>query len=875
MFSGVQRHKLSNGLTVLLKSDHRVPVACVLTWVKAGYFNEPDQLLGISHFIEHMFFKGTPTRGVGVVAKETKELGGYLNAATIYDHTYYYTVGPAKSLARTLEVQADVLLNPLFDPEEMEREKEVIIQELRRKFDNPDPFAWEKLLELAFDRHRIRRWRMGREEDIRRYTRDDVMSYYRHYYSPEKISLAVVGDFSCEEIFPLIEKHYSAMISTGSPRETSPVEEPQNEPRLRRLMGDLSRTLVKMGFHGPSRQDPDFFAMNFLTIFLGRGRSSRFYRSLKEERGLVDGVGASLYAAEDVGFVTFEAELKPEKLAECEEGFWTELGRLRRDPPTAQEIEKVRNIVETNFFSEKEDVMGQAYSLAHFEDLGGLEKEDEYVERMRNITPQDLLSTAEKYFTFQNMSIMEYVPEAVGEGAAVEARLDSLRKRVVTRIESEGSPAKVPTVDPPRPWIWTPVPSDPVSKGIDVVALGGGVKLLHLQTKAVPLATVSAYFPGGRLDETESNCGITHFMLRSSLKGTERRSAEEIAFEMERLGTSIHTEASADLFGYSMSLLASNLKPGLDLLSDVLVRPTFQAPEVEKERTTILADIQRNRDDMFRQPIELFYRALYGVHPYGLPRSGTQESMTAVTRSLLVDWYREAFRWPRMVIAVVGDVERERVKDWVQEHFDVSGDADPEPRAQIFPVVPARGAREIVESRDRKQTGFALGFTGLGIRDEKYFAAEVLRNILSGMGGRLFMELRDKRSLAYTVTTMNIGLLRGGAFFTYMATSPEKEVEARDGLLKELARIKREKPTEEELSGAKRYTQGSHAIGLQSNASVAYTYLHHYIAGRGLGAISEYDELIDAVSAERVRTVANELFDFDQVVYGAVRGKKS
>src|SRR5205814_1395352 len=149
----------------------------------------------------------------------------------------------------------------------------------------------------------------------------------------------------------------------------------------------------------------------------------------------------------------------------------------------------------------------------------------------------------------------------------------------------------------------------------------------------------------------------------------------------------------------------------------------------------------------FRYSIELFYKALYGLHPYGLPRNGTEDSVAQYTRDSLLEWYTQSFQWKKMVVAVVGDVERQRAIDVVGQRFSVTRDLDEEPRAQLFPVTPARGIREMVEERDRKQTSVALGFSAVPMRDNRYFALEVLRNILSGMGGRLFMELREKLAL--------------------------------------------------------------------------------------------------------------------------------
>src|SRR5215210_3664718 len=205
---GVIREVLPNGLTLLIQPDHSAPVVAVVTHVKAGFFDEPDRWTGISHVLEHMFFKGTERRGVGQIARETKSAGGYLNAGTGYDHTSYFTVLPASSLEAALDIQADALRNPVIDGGELERELQVIIQEAKRKLDTPSAVAYETLHEVMFDRHRIRRWRIGHEAELAALTRDDLWQYYQSRYVPERTVVAITGDFDAHEALDLAHACY-------------------------------------------------------------------------------------------------------------------------------------------------------------------------------------------------------------------------------------------------------------------------------------------------------------------------------------------------------------------------------------------------------------------------------------------------------------------------------------------------------------------------------------------------------------------------------------------------------------------------------------------------------------------------------------------
>src|SRR5687768_16429821 len=202
----VIRRQLPNGLTVLVRRDTTAPVVALVTYVTAGYFDETDDVVGIAHVLEHMYFKGTPTRGVGEIARETKAVGGYLNAATIYDYTSYYTVLPSSGFVTGLEIQFDAYANSLIDAEELARELEVIIQEAKRKADNPHPVTIETLYEVLHDRHRIRRWRIGREPGLRALTREQLVAFYRNFYRPGNTILVVVGDIDPDDALRDVER---------------------------------------------------------------------------------------------------------------------------------------------------------------------------------------------------------------------------------------------------------------------------------------------------------------------------------------------------------------------------------------------------------------------------------------------------------------------------------------------------------------------------------------------------------------------------------------------------------------------------------------------------------------------------------------------
>lgn len=292
---------LDNGMTVLVKETHSAPVIAINTLVKVGYFNEPDSLTGISHLLEHMFFKGTKKRKVGQLRDETRSLGGYLNGGTIYEYTHYYTVLPQRFAKEGLELQSDALLNSVVDSVELGKEKKVVIQEVKRKLDNPDALAWEKLMELAFEKHPIRRWRMGTEEQNASFARNDLENHYHSFYRPDNIILSIVGDIKTDEILKVVKDYYGDFRTENTEKKPIPSEPEQKEFKYAQMKGDITQTYLKIGFRIPAKLEQDFFALDVLSHILGHGRSSRLSQVLKEREKLVSFIKSEAFGMKDIG----------------------------------------------------------------------------------------------------------------------------------------------------------------------------------------------------------------------------------------------------------------------------------------------------------------------------------------------------------------------------------------------------------------------------------------------------------------------------------------------------------------------------------------------------------------------------------------------
>ncbi|HSR14339.1 MAG TPA: pitrilysin family protein, partial [Gemmatimonadales bacterium] len=357
--AGVRRRVLSNGLTILVQHVPAMPAVAVVTRVRAGFFDEPDRWAGISHVLEHMFFKGTPRRGVGEIARETKNAGGYLNAGTSYDYTVYFTVLPVNGLATAVDIQADALQHALLDGDELRREIVVIIEEAKRKLDTPSAVSQETLHGLLFDHHRIRRWRIGTETGLRQLTREDLLAYYRSRYVPASTIVSIVGGIDPDEALTLAERHYAAWPATPPAVDPSPAEPTARFRRASTLRGDVQQSTLILGWRGVPARHQDELALDLAAAVLSAGRASRLYRRLRET-GIAASVGAYNYSPTEVGVFGISADIDPRRLGEACGSVAGLVRGLREEGISNLELERARTLLLARWARRFESAEGRA-----------------------------------------------------------------------------------------------------------------------------------------------------------------------------------------------------------------------------------------------------------------------------------------------------------------------------------------------------------------------------------------------------------------------------------------------------------------------------------------------------------------------------------
>jgi len=865
--ASVRRHTLPNGLTLLVRRDASAPVVAIVTYVKAGYFDETDDVVGIAHVLEHMYFKGTARRGVGEIARETKSAGGYLNAGTIYDHTSYYTVLPSSGFLAGLDIQADAYAHSVVDADELRRELEVIIQEAKRKEDNPAAVTVETLYELLHDRHRMRRWRIGREDALRCLTREQVLAFYRGRYRPADTILVIVGDVDPDEVERHVERLYGPITGQPVVREPGPHEAEHRGFRYRELRGDIAQTQLAFGWRTPGTLHPDTPALEMTSLVLGAGRASRLYRAVRERR-LAASVSASDYTPTELGVFAVRTEGPSGHGAAAARAVWEQLRQIRESGVTEEEIQRARRLTESRWIRQLESMEGQANYLAEWESLGDWTLGDERLERLLGTTPAQVQDVAARYLAPEQSALVSYLPRDA-EALATDAA------QMLEHLDAEPRPAALAPAavcNGRQPVEWPVAPGlEAETARVRVYRTARGLPILVRKSGSVPIAHIGVYALGGACDEPAELGGLTTLLTRVALKGTRRRTAACIAVEAELLGGSIGAGAGAESFGWTMTVPSRHLTSALELLADVAQHASIDADAFDTERAIALASLAQQRDDMYRHPMQLLRQAAFPGHPYGANVLGQDASLDRIQPADVREWQRARVIEGATTVVIVGDVDPDAAAREAALYFDaLEAGIAPVLESSCWPAAPVERAEE----RDKAQTALALAFPAPARSDNQRHAVDMLAGVASGLGGRFFEELRDRQSLAYTVSAFASARRLAGLFVTYIATSPDREAVARRGLLDQVARLRDLPVTAEELARAQRYAIGTHAIRQQSGAAVVAEILDAWLFGT-LPELDQYEESIRAVTAEEMQNVAARYLREEWVVEGIVRGTRN
>ena len=836
---GLTKEVFPNGLTAVVKENHSSRVTAVQIWVKAGSVYENSDEAGLTHQIEHMIFKGTATKGPGVLARTIESIGGSINAYTSLDYTVYHCVVPSEHTETAIDFLSDAVLNSRFDPDELEREKRVVLEEIRMRNDMPQSRLWNLLMATAYEVSPYRLPVIGTPESVKSFTREGIIKYMKRRYRPCQMSVIVAGDVDTPAVLQKIDSIFSVRAKED-PDIVHLAEDPvQKKPRFASETMKIEEGNLALAFSGiPDFNDPDTPVLDVIASILGDGYSSRLVYALKERDRLVHTIDASAFTPGGQGLFEVSATLEPGKTARAISGILTEVYRLISEPVLEEELERAKTKVLSDFVYRKETMEGEARQLGVFTTLSGNPAGNLlYIQRINAVRPEDIMKAAKRYFRPENVSVAMVMPEdnvpAVNEDTVGDMAAEIFGRTVADENVPSSSDYRV-------------VP----------LHLPNGLTVLMKNSPENPTVSMTLAFPGGLRYETEKNNGIFNFMAQVWTRGTKKHTTLELAETIEGMGAGINGFSGQNSFGLKGRCLKDNLDDFLEVFSEILMEPAFPPDEIEKLKPVVAAAIKRENDNLTRVAIKNFKRLLYAPSPYSMDTLGTLETVSSFTPDELRSTMAQYAVPDRAVLAISGDIDTDTLSQKLQEllgNWQVKNAAIPKPPVEPDPLEKPEYSTVV---KDKQQSHIILGFEGTSMSSPDRYALDVLNAVLAGQGGRLFSTLRDKESLAYSVTSFVSPGLEHGAFAFYIACAPDKKDRAQKSLWREIYRVRSKGVTPVEVQRAINWLSGREEIGLQTNNARAMDMAIHELYGLGYNFSEKYVEKIKKVTVEEVNAAA-------------------
>ena len=835
--------RLKNGLTVYITRDSRFPLVCTRLFVGTGSANETAEQAGISHVLEHMVFKGTEKRPKGQVARDVESLGGYLNAATSFDKTWFITDMPAKHWKTGMDVVKDMAFHPSLDPAELEAEKDVIVSELKGGDDTPTRRLFEELQVAGLAHTVYGRPIIGFEKTIRAVTADDLRAYIRTWYQPQNMMLLVAGDIDPKAVLAHAEELFGDLKNDTILPEPAPVqlEGAAGGPRVEVTYGPWNKVYLGIALPAPALGDQRSIDLDVLAYALGGDGTSQFYRKYRYEKQLVDSISVGNMSLNRAGLFYMVAQLDADKVEPFWQEFTRDLAALDAGKITPDVIERARFNYEDGMdrASETLDGLTSWKATVQFE-LGGPQGEANVRHALAAVDSARLRQAQDLWLRPDQVRVRVLAPE--------KAKLPDL-----DAILQHNWPA--PAVERQK----AAAAAEKVGKR-EIVDLGQGRTVILQPDRTIPYVSLEILRPGGNALLKPADQGLAQLTAATLTDGCGTRDLDAMERFVAERAASLSASAGVQSFTVSLTGPARFNADYFALLGDLLHKPTFAEKDVRRQADTLKAALVRRQDN----PLSFMGSKINGFlfpggQPYGFDGLGTAENQDRFGPGDVQAFWKQQNAQP-WILSVAGDFDREKVLAFARSL--------PVPTAPAVDVPqPTWGAdkRLPLSLPGRQQAHLLLAFHAVPLDHPDAPALMLLESVLSGQSGLLFNKLRDEQGLGYTVTAFYRSLPEAGFMAFYIGTTPRNLDVARQGFSGIIKDIKTDLLPAELLAKGLNRMEGSYYRGRQSLGARADEAASERLLGQPQDFQKRLLEKAAKVTPEQLREVARKYLLVDKV----------
>ncbi len=860
MLAGVRTFALENGLRVYLLPVANSPLVTTMVAYRVGSADEEADQTGLSHYLEHLLFKGTDMLLPGDVDRATQRNGGANNAYTSEDMTVYHFDFAADRWEIALQIEADRMRNTRIDEKhEFKQEKGAVVAELKGGEDQPWGLEYKRILALLYPpgspyHHPV----IGTEAHVRAATAEVIKRHYDKWYHPNNASLVIVGGFDPAKTEARVRELFGAIPRQDLPaRKPFAAHAPRQAPARTEFASKFDVPRLLLGYNTTTVLEADDPALDVLQRVLADGKTSRLYRKLVEDERIAAEVDAGNYTGKLPGWFAVNVELLQGKdRAKAEALVFAEMEKLAKEPVSEVELSRARRSILANFVFGKESVHNLCDSLARasvYTDGGdAVAFYQTYLNRVAALTPADLQKAAAKYFQRNNASVVWSIPPDDEKKSAAPGSSRTSFSRHPSRQDAAGS------------------------GGFSLSAakktvLPNGLTLILLEDHRLPMVVARAAVRDATLREPADKAGIATLVGDLLEEGTANYTGDQIAALIADTGGSLDFSSG----GGSLKVLTPDTDLGLKLLFECLAKPTFPQDAFDRQKEQQLSSIADAETQPRAKAKQVFNALVYKDHPFGRPSLGTQATVEKLTAADAKAFHAAAFAPNATIVVIAGDFKADEMAKRVEALTRDWKKADLKPVDAAVPAKADAVTERIVSDKSAAQVHVYIGHLGVTRQDPDYYKLLVMDNVLGvgpGFTDRLSSTLRDRQGLAYTVNASISGSASNqpGAFTGYIGTFPDKFVLVRDSFVKEVVRIRDEAPTAQEVDDAKKYLLGSLPFKFGTLSAVAGQLLTAEQYGLGFDFLDRYQKEVAAVTPADVQAVARKHLDPRGLVIVAV-----
>jgi zinc protease len=812
---------VENRLPVIFETREDTGVVAAQVWVKVGSKYEDLRMAGITHFIEHLIFKGTEKVKANEMASRIEALGGSINAFTSYDNTVYHIVIPKNAFEEGLVLLLDAVKNPAFPEEEIVKERQVVLEEIKMGEDDPQRKLFKELFSVSYDGHPYGRPIIGFEETVRKVSPEDIRMYFREHYTPDNMAIVITGDFDREKTREILAAYVRGYDDQKAKPFVVSRRKEKGSEKAKVVERNVRESYIAISYPVPPVMDDDTPSIEILAKILGEGDSSRLQEQLKFKKGMVTNISTYLFSPKEEGLFIIIATFNGKTFDGITKAIDDEIARLAKDGPTVLEIEKAKNMIRASYVYGAETAQGRARQIGNYQTLTGDPRyPDHYLKALGRVGADDVVRVLKKYITAKEKKLAALLPNN--------------------------------TFNP------------------HTYKLKNGLTYVVNNNKASPSFSFRLGFVGGLKEEPPGKNGMFNVLSRMLLKGTKTKDAAAIAREIDCLAGDISPYSGRNIFGLSGKFLSKDMKAAFTLLHELVTSTSMKAADLEKVKGDVLSGIRQRDDDPIGSTFRKFNEVLYQGHPYGKDPMGTEDNVRNMTAKDVEDSYKQYVSPANAVLAVSGDLDDGDLRKLLDELFAKwQGPANVLRKTSVAPR-----KQDVGVDREMMQSHLIFGFLGPGLLEGDRYAVEVLDAILSGMGGRIHKVLREENPYAYAVTFFNQMAYEVGGIGIYIGTD-RKLVKEVEGISKaEVERIIREGFTDREVEDGKAYLIGNHYISMQSNSAISTSMCLDTMYGLKPNYFKVWPSHIEKVTKEDVNRVAKKYLSLDKMVYVRVGAKE-